>query len=521
MEENALYLRKSRADVELEAQGQFETLARHEKALLDLARNMSVPITHIYREIVSGDSIDMRPEVQKLLTNVESSRFKNVFVMEIERLARGNTIDQGIVAQAFQISGTRIVTPLKIYDPNNEFDEEYFEFGLFMARRELKTTTRRLQRGRLASVNEGKFIGSQAPYGYSKVKLQNEKGYTLLQNEDASTIKLIFDLYVNKNMGANLICDELDRLGIKPQNTNAWHVTSIRDILKNPVYMGKIRWSYKKETKALNEDGLMRKTRTRSKEYTLVDGLHEAIIDPETFEKAQAIRIDRIHPPVKGSDTLKNPLTGLIFCELCGAKMTRMSPNTKNPYATLKCSARGCKNVSAPMFLVEQKLLDSLDEWFKQYELNLKIEITETKNDISLASKEAALQQIASQTIKTKKQIENTYDFLEEGIYSKDEFLMRNKALSNKLVELKDKQLILEKEIKALSQSKKYKNDVIPHIKNLLDTYFLLPSAEEKNMLLRSIIEKVTYLKTEQNKKGQLANDNFELSIAPILEDME
>ncbi len=48
-------------------------------------------------------------------------------------------IDQGIVSQAFKYSGTRIITPTKTYDPNNEFDEEYFEFGLFMSRREYQT----------------------------------------------------------------------------------------------------------------------------------------------------------------------------------------------------------------------------------------------------------------------------------------------------------------------------------------------------------------------------------------------
>ena len=41
----------------------------------------------------------------------------------------GNTRDQGIVAEAFKYSDTKIITPSKTYDPNNEFDEEYFEFG--------------------------------------------------------------------------------------------------------------------------------------------------------------------------------------------------------------------------------------------------------------------------------------------------------------------------------------------------------------------------------------------------------
>ena len=81
--------------------------------------------------------------------------------MEVERLARGDTIDQGIVQRAFQYSGTQIVTPAKTYNPNNEFDEEYFEFGLFMSRREYKTIRRRMRAGVTAAVKEGKWPFNQ------------------------------------------------------------------------------------------------------------------------------------------------------------------------------------------------------------------------------------------------------------------------------------------------------------------------------------------------------------------------
>ena len=99
-----------------------------------------------------------------------------VLVVEVERLARGDTIDQGVVSRAFQYSDTKIITPTKTYDPDNEFDEEYFEFGLFMSRREYKTIKRRLNAGRIASVKEGKYCGTKPPYGYERIKLHGEKG---------------------------------------------------------------------------------------------------------------------------------------------------------------------------------------------------------------------------------------------------------------------------------------------------------------------------------------------------------
>ena len=189
MEQYAIYLRKSRKDEEAEAMGLGETLARHEQLTLDLAKKMNLIIGKIYKEIVSGDSISARPIMQELLQDVEAGMWKGVIVVEVERLARGNTIDQGIVAETFKYSSTKIITPSKIYDPNNEFDEEYFEFGLFMSRREYKTIRRRLHSGTLASVKEGKLV-SQPPFGYDKYKLKG-KGYSLKPNKDAPIFKLI------------------------------------------------------------------------------------------------------------------------------------------------------------------------------------------------------------------------------------------------------------------------------------------------------------------------------------------
>ena len=97
-----MYLRKSRADAEAEARGEGETLARHEKALLEVSKRGHYNVTEIYREVVSGETIAARPVMQRLLSEVEQGAWEGVLVMEVERLARGDTIDQGIVAQTFK-----------------------------------------------------------------------------------------------------------------------------------------------------------------------------------------------------------------------------------------------------------------------------------------------------------------------------------------------------------------------------------------------------------------------------------
>ena len=154
MEQYCIYLRKSRSDQEAEARGEQETLSRHESILTDLATKRGYIVTAVYREVVSGETIASRPQMQRLLKEVEQGLWDGVLVMEVERLARGDTIDQGIVARSFQFSDTKIITPQKIYNPNNEFDEEYFEFGLFMSRREYKTIRRRLIAGQIGRAHD-------------------------------------------------------------------------------------------------------------------------------------------------------------------------------------------------------------------------------------------------------------------------------------------------------------------------------------------------------------------------------
>ncbi|MFR4458727.1 MAG: recombinase family protein [Mediterraneibacter gnavus] len=95
-----IYARKSRKDAELEALG-IDVLERHITTLLELAKTLSLPIGAIYREVVSGDSIDTRPVMTQVLSEVEACMWDGALVMDVDRLARGDTIDQGRVQRAF------------------------------------------------------------------------------------------------------------------------------------------------------------------------------------------------------------------------------------------------------------------------------------------------------------------------------------------------------------------------------------------------------------------------------------
>ena len=317
--EYCIYLRKSRLDAEAEARGEHDILARHRRTLLDLARRMGITIGHIYEEIVSGETIAARPQVQELLHDVEAGRWKGVLCMEVERLARGNTSDQGLIADTFKYSDTKIVTPLKIYDPSNEFDEEFFEFGLFRSRMEYRTINRRLQRGKEASLREGKYIAGSAPYGYERYKLPKQKGYSLrIVPDKAETVKLIYQWYVHGDlssdgspvpMGADSIAKKLDRLGIPSPGGGKWPACTVRDVISNPTYMGKIRWSYRPTIKQM-KGGRRIVSRPVDNQAVYADGIHDPIVPPELWAQAQSILKSRSHGPVPKSTQIQNPLAG-------------------------------------------------------------------------------------------------------------------------------------------------------------------------------------------------------------------
>ncbi|WP_352420775.1 recombinase family protein [Proteiniborus sp.] len=520
-----MYLRKSRADLEAETRGEGETLARHKNILFSLSRKMKINITKIYQEVVSGETIASRPEMQKLLSDVETGMWKGVFVVEVERLARGDTMDQGLVAQTFKYSNTKIITPMKVYDPNDEFDEEYFEFGLFMSRREYKTTNRRLQRGRIQSVKEGKFVGNIPPYGYTRVKLKGEKGFTLEPYpEQANVVKLIFELYTNgelqgdgsyKRLGVSLIVRKLNDMKILAAKGGDWVTSSIRSILSNPVYIGKIRWNWRKTIKKM-VDGQMVKERPRAKEkdWLLVDGLHEAIIDEEVFNLAQEYLSENPATPVPARYKVKNPLAGIVECGICGRNMNRKPYKSGYP-DTLLCVGPTCPNVSSPLYLVEEKLLQVLADWLKVYKLEVKKQ-EEQENNLEVNIIKQSIENISNDLETLNKQLSSLHDFLEQGIYSTEVFLERSKVLNDKINTAKENKTELENKLNSIFIIEKNKKTIIPKVEKVLETYNRLENPKEKNDILKEVIDKVVYTKEEGGRwSGKV--DDFTLDLYPKL----
>ncbi len=522
---SAMYLRKSRADREAEARGEGETLARHEAILTALAAKMDITIGAVYKEIVSGETIAARPRMQQLLLEVMQGKWDSVIVMEVERLARGDTKDQGTVAEAFKFSGTRIVTPTKTYDPNNEFDEEYFEFSLFMSRREYKTINRRIQMGRKAAFQDGWYIAGAAPYGYEKIKHKGDKGFTLQVIEsEAAVVQMIFQLYAHgeqmadgsfQAMGSYQIRDRLNQMHIPSRTGGKWSSASIMEIIRNPTYTGYQRWGWRKAQKAL-VDGVVVESRPKNDDCPKVRGRFPAIIDEELYQKAQTVRKAKRSFSGGASNALQNPLTGLVYCSQCHTLMTRQLSNTRDRYAILRCPNNQCSTVSAPLYLVERKVVDGLLNWVLRYDLEWSGEPDEAHADMAQVIRNS-IRNLTTEYEQTKQQLSSTYDFLEQGVYTLAVFRERRAILEEKKNTLETQLAQLNQEASRMDASENARRNFLPAARRILDTYWDTDSAETRNSMLKELLEHVDYTRTERTKKGQRDLADFTLHFYPRL----
>lgn len=507
----AIYLRKSRADLDAEALGQGETLARHRAALLELAGRSGFAVGEIYHEIVSGDSIEARPEMLRLLSDVENGRWAGVLCMDIDRLARGDSADQARISRTFRIARTLIITPARVYNTTLDSDEEYVDFELFMARREYKAISRRIMRGRIAAAKEGHFIGSTPPFGYDKVKLEKGRGFTLEPNSESETVRLIFAMCIN-GAGSRSIARRLDEMGLRPRSGGVWSGASVADILRNPVYCGKIRWQFRRE-ESFSRNGVITRRRSKNHDCIMADGLHPAIISESDFDRAQQLISCRREPPKKSSAELRNPLSGLIYCGLCGAMMTRLGSGAHNRSDILRCPNRSCANVSSKLHLVERALVDGLSEWLGGCRVNIGCEPPE---DISAKLAAAGAERLRSELSGLSAQRERIFSLLENGIYSPQEFRERLSALEQRQEQLSKRLEQSKRDIAEAERSRSLYAKLTPCSADIMEIYACLSPAE-KNRLLKTIVGKAFYIKSERNSRRQPDKCGFTLDILPLV----
>ncbi len=434
MDVYAIYLRKSRADRDAEKYGITDTLERHRNTLTALAAQQGLYIGEIYEEVVSGETIAARPEIQRLIADCYAGKYKGVLVMAIDRLSRGNQGDaqkiMDVLKYANNNDGVKVITPSRRYDiAHNSDDEDFMEMELFFARKEYKSIKKRMDIGKKQTIVEGNYLSTYRPYGYQIIK--KGKLRTLIADEnEAPYLKKIFEWKAVDKMTAGAIARKLTQLGV-PTYTNAleWSDATVKSILQNPVYYGKVRWNDRMQVKTM-KDGELVVSRPRSNHtahYMEYDGRHKGLVTEEMYIEAnKSFGSDK----TKADFTLRNPLAGLIICPKCGYAMTYNGSMCKNARPRLlHKQMQKCKVKSVVLDDVMAALIHGL----KQYLEDFKIKIDNTP-EVDEQEIILQIQTLEKERRKVEKILDNIFNDYESGVYTANEFVQR-KAKHNERLE--------------------------------------------------------------------------------------
>jgi len=488
--EYVVYLRKSRQDIEAEKRGEMETLARHERILKDVAQEQGLNVTKVYKELVSGDTIQDRVEIQALLKEVYAGKYAGILVVAADRLSRGSLEDMGKIMNALKFSSTLLVTPGKTYDvTHNRYDEQMLEMQLFNSKQEYRAITGRLQEGKNLSIREGNWLASSPPYGYD-IHKPDKWTRTLIPNDKAPLVVQIFEWFVNDGMTCGKIAKKLSEMGIpSPSGMSVWSKNTVHCFLRNEAYIGKVCWYKDKETKEMDESGQIVKHRRRKKDYLLVEGKHPGIVPEELFNAAQPLFSGQA--PVKAHTSMSNPLSGILVCSKCGRGMRYHTNKAKNTHVRY-CHVHSfdCKIKTAKYTDVMALLCQALREYIEDFSFKI-----DNADKMEEAKKHAAeIDMMETELEKAHRKRRRLFDDYENEVYTAEEFRERKTIWSQRIENI-------EYDLEKLRQTQPveidYHEKVVKFSKVLEALQDDSVSAKDKNTLLKEILERIEYTRDD------------------------
>ena len=488
------YGRKSRTDDPLLSVE--EVLDKHDKIIEEYAEKYlggPIPDSNKYREVGSAESLDSRPEILRVLKAIENPAIKAVAVVEVQRLSRGDLEDAGRLIRILRYTNTYVITPMKIYDLRDEYDRDAFERELKRGNEYLEYFKKIQARGKLASVKEGNYVGSVAPYGFDRIEKTDDKKtyHTLTERKDqADVVRMVFNWYCNDDVGVTAICRRLESLGIKTKTGgNRWRSYQIFSMLENVHYIGCVRWNWRKTIKII-EDQEIRKLRPKAKvnEYLIFEGKHDGIISEDLFYMAREIKGKRHR--TKQDLTLKNPFSGIMYCK-CGAKMgynTYRKHGVEYAPPKLVCNDQiHCKSGSVVFDEIHRDICNTIKDCIEDFQLRIK----NNKDDSFKLHKDLVIRlekKLKELEEKEVKQWEDQYN--PEVAMPQEIFKKLNQKL---LVEKEEIQKALSKAKDSIPKQVDYREE----LQKFEDAIDALEDpdvdAKVKNQFLKNIIDKIVY----------------------------
>lgn len=277
----------------------------------------------------SGKNIKGRPEFQKMLNDIKDGKDKvdYVLVFKLSRFGR-NAADTLNSLQYMEDFGVNLLCVEDSIDSAGASGKLMISVLAAVAEIERENIKEQTMAGRQQKARDGRWNGGFAPYGYKLVHKDGEKGKVLeIDEKEAELVRLIYDKFVNTNMGANGIAKWLNEHGYtKTVRQNGTMPTLsahfVKLVLDNPVYMGKIAYGRRKTEKIDGTRNEFHIVKQAEDAYEIYDGIHEAIVTEEMWYEAYAKRkVTGIKHEKTHSIGHYHMLSGLVRCPECGAKM--------------------------------------------------------------------------------------------------------------------------------------------------------------------------------------------------------
>ena len=268
----------------------------------------------------SGKSIEGRVSFNQMMEDIKSGKdeVSYVLVFKLSRFGR-NVADVLATLQVMQDFGVNLICVEDGIDSSKDAGKLMISVLSAVADIERENILVQTMEGRMRKAREGKWNGGFAPYGYSLID-----GKLEVNEEEAVAIRMIFDQYVNTDLGANGIAKYLENHGIhKIARQNGknplFDAALIRRIIQNPVYSGKISYGRRRTEKVHGTRNEYRQV--KKDDYLLVDGLHEALVSEEVWEQAQVKVAAQAKKYEKVNRDKIHLLSGILKCPVCGAGM--------------------------------------------------------------------------------------------------------------------------------------------------------------------------------------------------------
>lgn len=284
----------------------------------------------------SGTNFD-RPSFKKMLSDIDEGKINLVIVKDLSRFGR-NYVETGMYVQRFTDSNIRFIAADDNYDSLVNSDDLLFPIKNVVNEMYARDVSKKTKAAKKAKARDGQFIGSKAPFGY-KID-PNDRHHLIVDEPAAQVVKRIFRLAsegVGYNKMAKIFREEKVLTPIAYFNLNNpdyfksdywrkefdWHVTSIRAILNNEVYLGKLVYGKQRNKSMKSKE----KVRNPKEDWIVVENCHEPIITQELWDTVHKI-LNAKHRPAKAGEV--QMFAGLLYCSDCGHCLTYSQKQRKD-----------------------------------------------------------------------------------------------------------------------------------------------------------------------------------------------